>query len=451
MKRIIVSILVICFSLGECEHEARAQVPPKMEAQQIKQPLLDLFAKPKLTTEKAKLEEALILKAIADDPSAQIALANMYENDNQQKRALFWYQQAVEHGGIDEENAILKFSQQKLAQSNDPKDIFMWTKYAAEHGDISAQEKTMEYYRRGQKVKKNLIEAEKWLRKLISHEAKKPTFKLVELQLDTINSNREKNIPSAIALAKKLAESGSVDAAYFLGWLHQFGSLLDKDITKAIYWYKKAAELADIRAYRSLGWIYHSHYNDNKAAAHWYEKSAYLEDQVSQFNLAVLYHLGKGVDKDLKTAAQLYEKAAYTGHNSARINLANMYANGIGVSKNKELAEQYYNGYQHINLATEKKQSQLNIEPNIDYIKIDIADLDLSTQNFYTLHERLGIYSHSIDISKLPVLEDNSVILLFVNIPTLGHYSVSKGTKSSLYQRTLINDVTINNFRSGNL
>ena len=241
MKRIIVSILVICFSLGECEHEARAQVPPKMEAQQIKQPLLDLFAKPKLTTEKAKLEEALILKAIADDPSAQIALANMYENDNQQKRALFWYQQAVEHGGIDEENAILKFSQQKLAQSNDPKDRFMWTKYAAEHGDISAQEKTMEYYRRGQKVKKNLIEAEKWLRKLISHEAKKPTFKLVELQLDTINSNREKNIPSAIALAKKLAESGSVDAAYFLGWLHQFGSLLDKDITKAIYWYKKAA------------------------------------------------------------------------------------------------------------------------------------------------------------------------------------------------------------------
>ncbi|MBB1341944.1 sel1 repeat family protein [Pseudoalteromonas sp. SR45-6] len=439
MKRIIVSILVICFSLGECEHEARAQVPPKMEAQQIKQPLLDLFAKPKLTTEKAKLEEALILKAIADDPSAQIALANMYENDNQQKRALFWYQQAVEHGGIDEENAILKFSQQKLAQSNDPKDIFMWTKYAAEHGDISAQEKTMEYYRRGQKVKKNLIEA------------KKPTFKLVELQLDTINSNREKNIPSAIALAKKLAESGSVDAAYFLGWLHQFGSLLDKDITKAIYWYKKAAELADIRAYRSLGWIYHSHYNDNKAAAHWYEKSAYLEDQVSQFNLAVLYHLGKGVDKDLKTAAQLYEKAAYTGHNSARINLANMYANGIGVSKIKELAEQYYNGYQHINLATEKKQSQLNIEPNIDYIKIDIADLDLSTQKFFTLHERLGIYSHSIDISKLPVLEDNSVILLFVNIPTLGHYSVSKGTKSSLYQRTLINDVTINNFRSGNL
>ena len=128
-----------------------------------------------------------------------------------------------------------------------------------------------------------------------------------------------------------------------------------------------------------------------------------------------------------------------------------MYANGIGVSKIKELAEQYYNGYQHINLATEKKQSQLNIEPNIDYIKIDIADLDLSTQNFYTLHERLGIYSHSIDISKLPVLEDNSVILLFVNIPTLGHYSVSKGTKSSLYQRTLINDVTINNFRSGNL
>lgn len=115
MKLTIIGLLTICFSLTGCMDEAQDQTTPKTQPQQAKQPLLDLFAKPKLTTEKAKQEEALILKAIADDPSAQIALANMYEKDNKQKRALFWYQQAAQIG-TSGKSALIAFEQKILQQ-----------------------------------------------------------------------------------------------------------------------------------------------------------------------------------------------------------------------------------------------------------------------------------------------------------------------------------------------
>ena len=449
MKLTTIGLLTICFSLTGCMDEAQDQTTPKTQPQQTKQPLLDLFAKPKLTTEKAKQEEALILKAIADDPSAQIALANMYEKDNKQKRALFWYQQAAQIG-TSGKSALIAFEQKilqqekiaeakkneqyKLARIESIKQRYQTNLTEAESGSTISYDTLMKYYPVNFSAVKDPAFVRNFLKKLIAYEAKKPTFKLVELKLEAANTNRDKNVPSAIALAKKLAESGSVDAAYFLGWLHQFGSLLDKDIAKAIYWYKKAAELADIRAYRSLGWIYHSHYNDNKAAAHWYEKSANLEDQVSQFNLAVLYHLGTGVDKNLKKASQLYKAAADAGHNSAKINLANMYENGIGVSKNKELSKQYYASYLHINPANKKRESQLNIEPATDTIKLSINPASVKRYNMISLYQRSGIYSHSIDISNLPIIENQWIYLSFINIPEIGFYSLFQGTKDNLFQ-----------------
>jgi len=58
----------------------------------------------------------------------------------------------------------------------------------------------------------------------------------------------------------------------------------------------------------------------------------------SQFSLGLIYHLGRGVDKDLAKAYGLYKESALQDHPPAVNNLGMMYLNGEYVEKNQPIA-----------------------------------------------------------------------------------------------------------------
>jgi len=58
----------------------------------------------------------------------------------------------------------------------------------------------------------------------------------------------------------------------------------------------------------------------------------------SQFSLGLIYHLGRGVPKDLKRAYELYKKSMLQDHPPALNNIGMMYLNGDYVDRNYDIA-----------------------------------------------------------------------------------------------------------------
>lgn len=58
----------------------------------------------------------------------------------------------------------------------------------------------------------------------------------------------------------------------------------------------------------------------------------------SQFSVGLMYHLGRGVQKDLETAYDWYKKAAMQEYPAALNNIGMMYLNGEYVAPNEDIA-----------------------------------------------------------------------------------------------------------------
>lgn len=58
----------------------------------------------------------------------------------------------------------------------------------------------------------------------------------------------------------------------------------------------------------------------------------------SQFSIGLMYHLGRGIERDEKTAYEWYKKAALQHYAPAMNNMGMMYLNGEYVMKNEEVA-----------------------------------------------------------------------------------------------------------------
>ena len=104
---------------------------------------------------------------------------------------------------------------------------------------------------------------------------------------------------------RKSADQGNPDAAFLLGYIHQYAVGVAKDIPTGVSWLTKAADGGHISA---------------------------------MVTLAAVYKVGDGVMKDKIKARNLYAKAAEKGNNNARTALASMYMDGDGVHKDGKLA-----------------------------------------------------------------------------------------------------------------
>jgi hypothetical protein len=108
---------------------------------------------------------------------------------------------------------------------------------------------------------------------------------------------------------------------------------------------RQLAEKGDPSAQYNLGVMYHNGRGvekDEVEAFKWYQKAAEQGDADAQNNLGVMYANGRGVEKDEVEAVKWYQKAAEQGDAAAQTNLGVMYEDGSGVEKDEVEAVKWY-------------------------------------------------------------------------------------------------------------
>lgn len=107
----------------------------------------------------------------------------------------------------------------------------------------------------------------------------------------------------------------------------------------------RAAETGNADAQFKLGVVYHFGKGAEKnydKALHWYRKAARQGHGAAANNLGNMYNKGLGVIRDRKEAVHWFRKAARQGHRAGQYNLGQMYQRGLGVQRDREEAIYWY-------------------------------------------------------------------------------------------------------------
>lgn len=167
-----------------------------------------------------------------------------------------------------------------------------------------------------------------------------------------------RDIGLGIEWLEKAARSGNRRAAYNLGLLFQFGTMMrvpanvvPKDIARAIYWFGKSYELGDMCAAKRLGNIaLEGKPPDNRQAVEWFEKCAEGGERSCQESLAYYYLNGTIAPRDyvrslhwLLEALKSPDDRGYPPWVAALQARAGLqFENGLGTSKNIAEAIKWY-------------------------------------------------------------------------------------------------------------
>ncbi len=141
---------------------------------------------------------------------------------------------------------------------------------------------------------------------------------------------------AAIRSFQKAVALGSVDAAYQMGRVYEYGYGLPPDERKAAEWYRRAAEKGHPSAEFYLGYFYDEGLGmrqDFGQAMFWYRKAALQGNAAADNNIGYLYDHGRGVKADPTQAMVWYVKSAANGDGAAASNIGWFYQHGIGVPR----------------------------------------------------------------------------------------------------------------------
>jgi hypothetical protein len=130
-----------------------------------------------------------------------------------------------------------------------------------------------------------------------------------------------KKYSDALSAYKELANSGSVSATLFVGWMYQEGLGTEKNLEEAINCYKLAAESGSVEGAFRLGTIFLARNNCRQAMEHinWAADQDYPP---ALYKLGRAYSRGYCVPQDDDKAMEYYNRAAQKGHLYARRELA---------------------------------------------------------------------------------------------------------------------------------
>lgn len=149
---------------------------------------------------------------------------------------------------------------------------------------------------------------------------------------------------------KSLAETGNVEAQFYLGNLYENGKGCEKDIHKAIYWYEKSLANGNKHVAPHLGIAYHSIEEYSKAYSQFMSfvqisDNLHIDEGIygiSEFLIGLYNLYGMGVVKDEASGVAWLEKAKSDGDDNAFIILGNCYLKGIGTPKNPTKSFELY-------------------------------------------------------------------------------------------------------------
>jgi TPR repeat protein len=118
-----------------------------------------------------------------------------------------------------------------------------------------------------------------------------------------------------------------------------------KDYVSAFNWYLRAAINGLSWAQYAVGILFHEGRGverDEKKSVFWLKKAADQNFMLAIYTLGVNYYHGRGVEKSYEKAFEYYSIAAANGVIKAQNNLGNLLLEGEGVRQNKEMAIYWY-------------------------------------------------------------------------------------------------------------
>ncbi|OJW49107.1 MAG: hypothetical protein BGO67_11115 [Alphaproteobacteria bacterium 41-28] len=109
----------------------------------------------------------------------------------------------------------------------------------------------------------------------------------------------------------KGAEAGLSITMYSLGVMYFEGKNVERNLDKAIHFFQKAAEKKHLHALYNLGvWSEKTRYNPVSDVHRFYLEAAMKGHIAAQYNVGVMYHLGRGVQKNNEEAIRWLRSSA---------------------------------------------------------------------------------------------------------------------------------------------
>jgi hypothetical protein len=187
---------------------------------------------------------------------------------------------------------------------NDPVEAVAWYRKAADQGHADAQFNLGRCYQYGVGVERDLVEAGAWYRKANRWDWETRPRGVAD-SLSTLYddcSDDDTETVETVALYRKGAEQGLGSAQYHLGRCYQYGAGVERDLVEAAAWYQKAAEQRIFNAAYELGVMYANARGvpkDDAEAVRWYRFAAGQGSHAkAKHNLKVMYADGRAVPED---------------------------------------------------------------------------------------------------------------------------------------------------------
>ena len=213
---------------------------------------------------------------------------------------------------------------------------------AAMQGHAYAQYGLALMYIVGEAVKKDFIEAKKWLEAAVKQNHYIAAYTLGMLYYE--GELGKVSYDKAFDLFLQSADQGYKDGQYYVGIMYKNGQGVEKDLTEAITYLTLAANQNDMNAQYVLGITYFQfhgkpHYDKSFL---WLNKAADQKHPYAQYNLGVMYQNGDYVEQNYEKASILYRQAAQKDVVGAMYNLGMLYMKGLGVTKSESTATYWW-------------------------------------------------------------------------------------------------------------
>ena len=262
-------------------------------------------------------------RAALGDVHAQFCLGDYHRDGSggpqDDGEALRWYRTAADRGYAPAECRVGEMYEAGRAITLDIAEAVRWYRRSAEKGYANAQFRLgLIWAKSGSPPSGDPGELE-WYRR-----AAAPCEDQVAIDWYTEAAEQENEVARSYlaTTCRKAADRGDADAQCRLASMYQIGSGLPKDDGEAERWYRKAANQ----------WLAEAQYNlaadyveDPIEQAAWYRRAADQGYAPAQSSLGLMYHEGRGVERDESQAIAWLRKAAEQGTWGAPFQLGLIY------------------------------------------------------------------------------------------------------------------------------
>ena len=278
-KYLLLTIMVCCFGSTLAQHKKVVRNTNKEStAEELYFKAYDyLQGENGLPIDTVKAKELFVKSAEMGYAPAQYETYVIYFSEEKHTIALEWLMKAADNGYLQAYTRLFRIYQRGYGVNKDLVQANKWLRKGAESGDAECQWLLgYEYYNgvNGLGIKEDGSQAKFWLEKAVAQNHDAAMVILADIFSEGVIVKRDKQ--KANDLYRRAAEMNNYpEAAYKLATAYGFGDGVEMDKEAAFKWMKKAAELGYSTAQLDLGYFFATGYGckkDENAAGYWWRQ-----------------------------------------------------------------------------------------------------------------------------------------------------------------------------------